>query len=538
LYSSRRETRFVILFRGDWRSWLGFTAMALGLFMAILDIQVVAAALPRIATSLYAPLDQLSWVQTSYLITEVIAIALSGRLARAASTRWLFTGASLGFVLTSLGCGLSHDFVTLITWRTLQGLFAGTMVPTVFAAGYKMFPKAVHARAILIAGGLAMLAPSVGPFVGGYVAEKLAWNWLFFINVPIGLAVAAIVAAVVRVDRPDRTAWRALDGVAFVALSVSLASLEILLKLAPEDHWAALRAYALLFVMLASGASFIRICTDTREALIDFEPLRTFGFTIACAHNFVLGFALYASLYVLPLFLGFVRFHTPLEIGEIMTVMGVAQLVAAPLATLADRRLPAPWVVAIGFGLFAAGAFANAFQTPTTDFAGLLVPQLLRGAALLFCIVPITNVALDELPAEVLSNASALLNFLRNVGGAVGIGVVDTVVNVRPNEIASRLLDELVKGKAATAAFVGIPRDVLSGVDLAHADPGDVTFVKPIIARAAATIAFNEAWIVIGGILVLALVLAPFLRRSSGAVEDEPDAAQERLAREVPSVLP
>jgi MFS transporter, DHA2 family, multidrug resistance protein len=538
LYSSRRETRFVILFRGDWRSWLGFTAMALGLFMAILDIQVVAAALPRIATSLYAPLDQLSWVQTSYLITEVIAIALSGRLARAASTRWLFTGASLGFVLTSLGCGLSHDFVTLITWRTLQGLFAGTMVPTVFAAGYKMFPKAVHARAILIAGGLAMLAPSVGPFVGGYVAEKLAWNWLFFINVPIGLAVAAIVAAVVRVDRPDRTAWRALDGVAFVALSVSLASLEILLKLAPEDHWAALRDYALLFVMLASGTSFIRICTDTREALIDLEPLRTFGFTIACAHNFVLGFALYASLYVLPLFLGFVRFHTPLEIGEIMTVMGVAQLVAAPLATLADRRLPAPWVVAIGFGLFAAGAFANAFQTPTTDFAGLLVPQLLRGAALLFCIVPITNVALDELPAEVLSNASALLNFLRNVGGAVGIGVVDTVVNVRPNEIASRLLDELVKGKAATAAFVGIPRDVLSGVDLAHADPGDVTFVKPIIARAAATIAFNEAWIVIGGILVLALVLAPFLRRSSGAVEDEPDAAQERLAREVPSVLP
>jgi MFS transporter, DHA2 family, multidrug resistance protein len=131
-----------------------------------------------------------------------------------------------------------------------------------------------------------------------------------------------------------------------------------------------------------------------------------------------------------------------------------------------------------------------------------------------------------------------LLSLLRSVGGAVGVGVVDTVVNVRPNEIASRLLDELVKGKAATAAFVGIPRDVLSGVDLAHADPGDVTFVKPIIARAAATIAFNEAWIVIGGILVLALVLAPFLRRSSGAVEDEPDAAQERLAREVPSVLP
>jgi DHA2 family multidrug resistance protein len=538
LHLFRRETRFVTPFRVDRRLWLGFTAMCLGLFMAILDIQIVAAALPRIATSLHARLDQLSWVQTSYLITEIIAIVLSGRLAQAASTRWLFTGASLGFVLTSLGCGLSHDFVALISWRTLQGLFAGSMIPTVFAAGYKMFPKSVHARAILIAGGLAMLAPSVGPFLGGYVAEKLAWNWLFFINIPIGLAIAVIVAAVVRIDRPDQTAWRALDAVAFVTLSMSLASLEIMLKLAPEDHWAAVRDYALLFVMLASGASFIRCCTNTRDALVDLAPLRVRAFTIASAQNFALGFALYGSLYVLPLFLGFVRFHTPLEIGEIMTVMGMAQLVAAPLATFADRRWPARWVVAIGFGLFAAGAFTNAFQTTTTDFTGLLVPQILRGAALLFCIVPITNVALDALPAAALSNASGLLNFMRNVGGAVGIGVVDTVVNIRPHAIASRLLDELVKGNAATAAFVGIPRDLLAGVDLAHADPGDVAFVKPIIARAAATVAFNEAWIVIGGILVLALLLAPFLKRSSGVVEDEPGTTNERLARDVQSVFP
>jgi MFS transporter, DHA2 family, multidrug resistance protein len=511
--------------------------MCLGLFMAILDIQIVASALPRIATSLHTPLDELSWIQTAYLITEIIAIALSGRLARALSTRWLFAGASLGFALTSLACGLSHDYVTLIVWRTLQGFFGGTMIPTVFAAGYKMFPKALHARAILIAGALAMLAPSVGPFLGGYVAEKLAWNWLFFINIPIGLAITVIVAAVVRVDTADRTAWRTIDTVALSALTVSLASLQILLKVGPEDHWAALRDYALLIVTVATGALFIRRCVDTREALVDFAPLRTLGFSIACAYNFVLGLALYGSLYLLPLFLGFVRFHTPLEIGEIMTVMGVSQLVAAPLATIADRRLPARWVVAIGFGLFAAGALSNAFQTPTTDFAGLLVPQLLRGAALLFCILPITNVALDELPSEALSNASGLLNFMRNIGGAVGIGVVDTIVNVRPQVIATRLLGELIKGKASTAAFVGIPKDLLAGVDIAHADPGDIAFVKPIIARAAATIAFNEAWMVLGGILVLSFVLVPFLCRSPRALAHQPEPVQERPARDVPSSL-
>ncbi|MEO6991694.1 MAG: DHA2 family efflux MFS transporter permease subunit [Candidatus Baltobacteraceae bacterium] len=518
-------------------SWFGFTMMALGLFMAILDIQIVAAALPRIATSLHTPLDELSWVQTSYLITEVIAIALSGRLARALSTRWLFAGAALGFVLTSLGCGLSHDFVTLIVWRTLQGLFAGTMIPTVFAAGYKMFPKALHERAILIAGALAMLAPTIGPLSGGYVAEKLAWNWLFFINIPIGLAIAAIVAAVVRVDEADRAAWRTIDAAAFIALTISLASFETLLKVAPDDHWSSARDYGLAVLALASGGLFIRRCTNTREALVDLSPLRTLGFAVACAYNFVLGVALFGSLYVLPLFLGFVRFHTPIEIGETMTVMGASQLIAAPLATIADRRLPSRWVVAIGFGLFAAGALANAFQTPTTDFSGLLVPQILRGAALLFCILPITNVALDMLPTEALSNASGLLNFMRNVGGAVGIGLVDTIVNVRPHAIAARLLNDLVAGKAATAAFVGIPRDLLAGVDLARADPSDIAFVKPIIARAAATVAFNEAWMVIGGILVFSLALVPFLRRPSGSLASHTESVPERLAHDAPSTI-
>ena len=505
--------------------------------MAILDIQIVAAALPRIATSLHTPLDELSWVQTAYLITEVIGIALSGRLARAASTRWLFAAASLGFVLTSLGCGLSHDYVSLIVWRTLQGFCAGTIVPTVFAAGYKLFPKALHARAILIAGALAMLAPSIGPLLGGFVAEKLAWNWLFFINIPIGLAITIVVATIVRVDKADRSAWRSVDVVAFAALAICLGSLQTLLKVAPEDHWAAWRDYALLLAMVGAGSLCIRRCMHTPEALVDFAPLRTFGFSVACVFNFILGIGLYGSIYLLPLFLGFVRFHTPLEIGEIMTVMGASQLVAAPLATYADRRLPAHWVVAIGFGLFAAGSFANAFQTPTTDFTGLIVPQILRGAALLFCILPVTNVALDELPSGALANASGLLNFMRNVGGAVGIGIVDTIVNVRPHDIATRVLNELVAGKAAMAAFVGVPKDLLAGIDLAHADPDDMTFVKPIIARAAATIAFNEAWLVIGGLFVFALVLVPFLRRASPGLPHESESVLERLAHDVPSAI-
>jgi MFS transporter, DHA2 family, multidrug resistance protein len=165
------------------------------------------------------------------------------------------------------------------------------------------------------------------------------------------------------------------------------------------------------------------------------------------------------------------------------------------------------------------------------------VPQFLRGAALLFCIVPITTVALDELPAEALANASGLLNFMRNIGGAVGIGVVDTIINIRPHDIAARLLEQLVRGTASTAAFVGIPKDLLAGVDLAHADPGDIAFVKPIVARAAATVAFNEAWLAVGAILVFAVVCVPWLCRSPRFLTHQSEVEPERLAHDVQSAV-
>jgi DHA2 family multidrug resistance protein len=499
--------------------WLGFAAMCVGLFMAILDVQIVGVALPRIARSLQTPLDELSWVQTAYLITESIGIAISGRLTRALSTRGLFVAATLGFAAASLGCGLATSFGALIVLRTIQGLFAGAITPTVFAAGYAMFSGSARARAILVAGAVAMLAPSIGPFIGGYVTQTATWGWIFFINVPLGIAVAAVVARRIAIDRPDPRAWRSVDLPAFGALALGLTALETLLKLGPEDHWRSARAFGLLALTLVSGWVFIVRCLRAREPLVDLGPLRDVAFAVACGLNFVVGAALFSSMYLLALFLGFVRFHTAFEIGVTMTVVGVAQLVAAPLASLVNGRLSTAWVAAFGFGLFAVGALSNAFQTPTTDFAGLWLPQIERGAALIFCLVPITQAALDLVPTAALANASGLLNLLRNIGGAVGIGIVDTVINLRPPDIARGLFEQLAHGSASAAAFVGIPKDLLAGVDPRTADPGDLAFIKPIVARAAATIAFNEAWLIVAGIVGCSLLLVPLLSRRSTLIE-------------------
>jgi len=503
------------------RAWIGFTAMCVGMFMAILDIQIVASALPRIAQALHAPLGQLSWIQTAYLITEVIAIALSGRLTRALSTRGVFIFGVAGFVIASVGCAASPSFEWLVAWRTLQGFCGGVIIPVVFAAGFRMFPQTLQGRALLIAGALAMLAPSLGPLLGGYIAEGYSWHWLFLINVPTGIVVAAIAYATIRVDRPEPAAWRTIDITALIALALGLGLLETTLKLAPADRWILPRDYALIGGTLGCTAIFIRRCITHADPLVDFQPLRSRAFSAACAFNFTLGFGLYGSVYVLPLFLGFVRGHSPLEIGEIMTVTGIAQLVAAPLASFAEKRFPPVWVAGFGFALFAAGSLLNAAATPRSDFSDLLLPQILRGASVLFCILPITTVALESQVASQLANASGLLNLMRNIGGACGIGLVDTIVNVRPATIGTHLAAALSAGDGRAMSFVGLSSYATPGQATAHPSALQIAFARPFVERAAATIAFNEAWLVLGAFLAVSLIALPYLHRArapSGAV--------------------
>lgn len=485
--------------------------MCVGMFMAILDIQIVAAALPQIAGALHIKLNELSWIQTAYLIAEVIAIAFSGRLARVLSTTGLFTVAVAGFTLASIGCAFSQNFPTLIAARAAQGLCGGAIIPCVFTVGFLRFSDTARGRAMLLAGCAAMLAPSIGPLIGGLIAEKLAWQWIFIINVPAGIIVAASVLFLLRVDKPDIGHLREIDVVTVVALAIALASLMILLKFGPQDGWLSPRDFALIGVVLAAGWLGIKRCLVGTCPLIDFAPLQERHVRGACTLNFVIGAGLYGAVYVLPLFLGFVRRHSSLEIGIIMTVAGVAQLISAPFATFAEKHWPSIVVAGFGFALFTAGLLTNAFETPRTDAAGLFWPQVLRGAALLFCMLPLTTAALEMHGPEQLAHASALLNLMRNLGGALGIASVDTLINVRPDQIGREIEARLLAGDRATAQFVGLPLGRFHGVPV-HVTAAQTELARPLVERAAATIAFNEAWLLLAALMCAAFVLLPLLR--------------------------
>jgi len=494
-------------------TWVGFVAMAIGMFMAILDIQIVASSLPDIQAALGITTDLTSWIQTAYLMAEVVAIPLTGFLARCLSTRLLFGGAIAGFTAASLGCALSHGFVALVAWRVLQGLCGGAIIPCVFSAVFLLFPPRLHDRATTIAGALAMLAPTLGPSLGGWITESLTWHWLFLINLPPGIVVSLLSVRLIDVDRPDWRLLRRLDYATLALIAVFLAMLELALKRAPELGWLSRPALAMLALCGAAGIASMVRCLRRAEPIVELRVFADRNFAVGCGFSFVLGMGLYGATYLMPLFLGYVRQHSPLEIGAIMMVTGAAQLVCAPVTAWADARVDRRRLTALGFGLFAVGLGLSGFETYATDFAEMLVPQLLRGSAIMLCILPVTTIALGHLPAARVGNASGLFNLMRNLGGAIALALIDTVLERRAPIHAEHLIGRLQAGDPDAARFVGLSTERFTGVPIGPVDQATKDFVAPLVERAAAVAAFNEAWLLLAVLVGLALLALPLFRK-------------------------
>ncbi len=495
------------------KTWIGFVAMAFGMFLAILDTQIVASSLPEIQTGLGIALDQLSWVQTAYLMAEIVAIPLTGWLSRVMSTRGAFLASICGFTGASLGCAGSTSFWSLVPWRVVQGFCGGALIPLVFSAVFLMFQWPGRGRATLVAGLLAMLAPTLGPSVGGFITDRYSWHWLFLINVPPGVVVALLVAWTVDVDRPDRRAFGSVDLVALPLLAVFLASLQLVLKEAPQRGWASVEMLALAALCIACGGSVIRRSSRRPIPLIDLSAFRDRNFAAGCWFSFVLGIGLYGATYLLPVFLGVIRHYDALTIGEIMVVTGVAQLVMAPLATALERRADTRLLTAAGYALLAVGFIGNGFMTFETDFWGLFWQQIVRGAAVMLCLLPTTSLALGGFDPFFVPNASGLFNLMRNLGGAIGLALIDTVLDQRTPVYAEAIVARLQAGDAAAARLVGLPTEHFTGVPIGTVDEATRALVAPLVERAGLVAAFNDAWLVIGGLVALSMLALPLFRK-------------------------
>src|SRR5882724_8024959 len=475
------------------RRLIAFLIMVLGMFMAILDIQIVSASLTEIQAGLSASSSEVSWVQTSYLIAEVIAIPLSGFMSRALGTRLLFAISAAGFTIASFACGFASSIEQMILWRAIQGFLGGGMVPTVFASAYIVFPRTKFHIVGPIIGLVATLAPTIGPTVGGIITDWMSWHWLFFINILPGIGITVGVLALVDYDEPNFALLDRFDWFGLVAMAGFLGSLEYVLEEGPQYEWLQDTSVAVCAAVCAISeiAFFYRVLT-VGEPIVDIRGFTDRNFGIGCLISFCIGIGLYGLTYMYPRYLAEVRGYSALMIGETMFVSGIAMFLTAPIVGRLMLKVDMRYIIATGLIIFALGSYQMTWITREYDFYELLLPQILRGIGMMFAMVPTNNIALGTLSPDRVKNASGLFNLTRNLGGAVGLAIINQVLNERTDLHISRLQDRINWGNATATETLNLFTQRLQGI-------GDAALMamkqlSQIVHRQAVVMGYGDAF--------------------------------------------
>ena len=509
------------------RKYLIFAIMAFGQFMALIDIQIVAASLNDVQAGLSAGPDEISWIQTGYLMAELVMIPFSAFLAQALSTRWLFALSAGLFTLSSALCGAAWDIQSMIGFRVLQGFVGGAMVPTVFATGFTLFSGAQRAMIPAILGMVSVLAPTLGPTVGGWLTDAVGWRSIFYVNILPGALVTALAVLFIRVDRPNLAMLKKIDWSHLAAMATFLGGLEYVLEEGPRHDW-------LNDPAIATGAwlSFVALLLFLERSfrsggpIVRLTPFRRPTFVFACVFNLVIGFGLYSATYLVPVFLGRVRGYNSLQIGTTVVVTGIAQILSVVIAARLSQRVDPRKVITVGLTLFAASLWLASYVTVDWGFWALLGPQMLRGFAIMLCIVPSVNLALTGFEGPELRAASGLFNLMRNLGGAIGIAVVNTWLADQTRIHVARMGENL--GRAGTHASSFLTA-VAGRIGDAAGDPAQALEAArgefaALVGRYALASAFDEVFRLMAWLFLAALVLVPFCKPAAGAVSPPADA--------------
>jgi len=493
------------------RRMFAFLAMCFGMFMAFLDIQIVSSSLNEIQAGLSASADEIPWVQTAYLIAEVVAIPLSGFLSRALGTRILFTISAAGFTLASIMCGTSSSINSMILWRALQGFIGGGMVPTVFATAYLLFQGPRQQMVAPVVGLIATLAPTIGPTVGGYLTDAMSWHWLFFINVVPGIVVSTLALLLIDFDEPDFALLDHFDWWGLISMAGFLGSLEYVLEEGPRYDWFDDDTIALFAVVSAVSAVlfFARVLT-ARVPIVDLRAFANRNFAVGSLFSFVLGIGLYGLTYLYPVYLGEIRGYNALMIGETLFVSGLVMFITAPIAGQLAQRFDPRYVLIAGFLFFAIGTWQMTFVTHDWDFNELLWPQIFRGIGLMLAIVPVTNTELGTLPPERVKNASGLFNLMRNLGGAIGLAAINTILNKRMDLHLDRLHEAVNWASVPANEMLARLASRFSGSD---AQTMALKEMMRLVRRQAAVMSFADVFLIMTALFVTLAAFGIFMTR-------------------------
>jgi MFS transporter, DHA2 family, multidrug resistance protein len=501
----------------SFRTWLAVVGSALGAFLAVLNIQIVNSSLADIQGAIGAGIDDGGWISTSYLVAEIITIPLSGWLAGIFSMRvYLLVNTAL-FLVFSASCAFAENLGQMIVLRAFQGFTGGVLIPLAFTIIMTKLPKAKQPIGMALFAVSATFAPAIGPTIGGYLNENYGWEYVFYVNlVPGAVMLAMLWASLERA--PMRLALlKEGDWAGIATMAIGLGALQTVLEEGNKDDWFGSSFILRLSIIAAVALTlFFWIELRTAKPLLNLRLLvrRNFGFgSIA---NFLLGGALYGSSFVLPLYLSQMQGYNAEQIGMVLAWTGLPQLVLIPFVPRLMMRFDARFLAAAGLALFALSNFMNGELTQDVAGDQLFWPNIVRAVGQAFVMTPLSAIAVAGIEAQNAASASSLFNMMRNLGGAIGIALLQTFLTKREqfhsNVLTSSvsLFDEATRQRLAALSRYFTAHGV---ADSATAWHEGIVAIGRVMREQSYIMGYSDTFLLIGGSLVLAILATFGLRR-------------------------
>ena len=525
--------------------WVVTFSVMLATFMEVLDTTVVNVSIPHIAGNLAATIEEGTWVVTSYLVSNAIILPMSGWLANYIGRKKLLLTCVAGFTLTSLFCGLATTLPALILFRVLQGLTGGGLQPLAQVILLETFPEQKHGQAMAAFGIGILLAPILGPTLGGWITDNYSWRWIFYLNLPVGVLSLLMMNRFI-FDPPyiKRTEGRVdLWGIGFLALG--LGTLQVVLDTGQRKDWFAshyIRFFAALCVIGLVALTIREL--KTAKPVVDLRALANRSFSAGVFLMSLLGFILYSSLVLLPIYLQTLLGYPAYNAGLALSPRGLGSLATTPLAGYLTSKTDPRRLLVFGLVLGSLTMFSLSSLNLNAGYWDIFWPQIFQGVALSFLFIPLMTLSMAGIPKEKMGNATSIFNLMRNIGGSVGIAIMTTFLARRAQMHQNMLVGNITAGNLKTLRMLQGMQGWfhVNGVDQSMASRRAWAALYGMVQRHASMLSFVEAfWIM--GVLFLAMLPFVLLLRNprpkpqgppltTEQAEDQASEAQEEMQEE------
>ena len=493
--------------------------VSLASVLELLDTSIVNVAIPHMMGNLGATLDQIAWVSTGYIVANVIVLPITGWLSAYFGRRRYFAGSIALFTIASFFCGNSHSLEALVFWRIVQGLGGGALLSTSQAILYEEFPREEYGTAMAIFGVGVMVGPTLGPTLGGYITDSFGCPWIFYINIPFGMLALALTLSFIQDSLHQQKATR-VDYVGLLLLAAGIGALQTMLERGERFGWFESRQVTVLAIVSATSLiGFVWHELRTDHPVVDLRILKSRQLAVGVLFAFVLGVALYATVFVLPVYLQNLQNFTAKQTGFVILPGAIAAAMTMAFMGRLQGKFDARLSIVAGVALFGLAMWQHAHFTTDSGMRDFFWPLVWRGIGLGLIFVPLTNLALADLPMSRIPNGTGLFNLMRQLGGSVGIALSATLVTRFATIHRADLMANVTPYSAATQERMALlTRGLLAqGVPPNLVETKAVTILNGMVTRQALMLSFEQLFLLFGMAFVLALPLLLLMHTNKNA---------------------